>query len=322
MRGSKRYRSGAWRLVVFTGWDPATGKRRNLYETVHGPENRVGAKAADARLAELIAAVESGATPAPTAGPSGPTVAQLADRWQRANKPRIDERTGTCSGWSPKTAKTHADNFRLYLLPGLGRRRASSVSGADLDDLYAHLADERELSLALVNRCHSQVRAMFNWALRKKLVDHNPALSADPVKLKKADLAIPSMADVRAVQGVAPPAFAAYVQVAAPSALAREAWSPSGSNTSTWATDGSRSHEPSPKAWTVKSRRAPRPTVRTSSPWARPRAPYLSSISLEPPIEPKLRVWHSTAMPSSSLTTEAVRTGTFPGRPTPGSGTP
>lgn len=215
MRGSKRYRSGAWRLVVFTGWDPVTGKRRNLYETVHGPGNRVGAKAADARLAELIAAVESGGAPASSEGPSGPTVAQLADRWQRANKPRLDERTGTWSGWSPKTAKTHADNFRLYLLPGLGRRRASSVSGADLDELYAHLADERDLSFALVNRCHSQVRAMFNWALRKKLVDRNPALSADPVKISRTDLAIPSMAEVRAVQAVAPPAFAAYVQVAA-----------------------------------------------------------------------------------------------------------
>ena len=183
---------------------PATGKRRNLNETVHGADNRVGAKAADARLAELTAAVESGATPAATTGPTGPTVAQFADRWQRANKPRHDERTGIWSGWSPKTAKTHADNVRLYLLPGSGRRRAASVSGTDLDDLYAHLADERDLSLALVNRCHSQPRVMFNRALRKKLVDHNPALSADPVKLKEVDLAIPSMTDVRAVQAIGP----------------------------------------------------------------------------------------------------------------------
>ena len=78
------------------------------------------------------------------------------------------------------------------------------MSGTDLDDLYAHLADERDLSLALVNRCHSQPRVMFNRALRKKLVDHNPALSADPVKLKEVDLAIPSMTDVRAVQAIGP----------------------------------------------------------------------------------------------------------------------
>jgi hypothetical protein len=60
MKGHKRYRSGAWRLVVHTGVGPATGRRRSIHETVHGPENRAGAKAANARLAELIAAVESG----------------------------------------------------------------------------------------------------------------------------------------------------------------------------------------------------------------------------------------------------------------------
>lgn len=215
MRGHKRYRSGAWRLVVFAGWDPATGKRRDLHETVHAPDNRAGAKAADARLAELIAAVESGATPPTGDASNGPTVAQLAERWQRAHRPRLDEKTGAWSGWSPKTAKTTTDNFRLYLLPALGRRRAASVSGSDLDDLYAHLGDERGLSDTVVARCHSQVRAMFNWARRKKLVEQNPALSADPVKVHQGDLPIPSMAQVRAVQAVAPPPFAAYIQLAA-----------------------------------------------------------------------------------------------------------
>lgn len=218
MRGHKRFRDGAWRLVVFAGWDPATGNRRNLYETVRAADNRAGAKAADARLAELIAAVEAGRVPAPASpgsGDGGVTVAQLAERWQRAHRPRQDEKTGAWSGWSPKTAKTTADNFRLYLLPALGRRRAGTLTGADLDELYAHLEDERGLSLHTVGRCHSQVKAMFGWGLRKKLVDHNPALSADPVKVKPGDLAIPTMADVRAVQAAAPSAFAAYVQLAA-----------------------------------------------------------------------------------------------------------
>jgi integrase len=56
---------------------------------------------------------------------------------------------------------------------------------------------------------------MFSWALRKKLVDANPAVSADPPRLKPASLRIPSMDDVRAVQAVAPPAFAAFIQLAA-----------------------------------------------------------------------------------------------------------
>ena len=65
MKGHKRWRSGAWRLAVFAGIDAETGKQRYVNETVHAPNNRAGAKAADARLAELIAAVENGRTPEP-----------------------------------------------------------------------------------------------------------------------------------------------------------------------------------------------------------------------------------------------------------------
>lgn len=116
MRGHKRWRSGAWRLGVFARIDAETGKQRYVNETVHAPNNRVGAKAADARLAELIAAVESGRTPEPARKPEANvlTVDALAARWQAANRPRQNERTGDWIGWSPKTAKTHADKFRRY----------------------------------------------------------------------------------------------------------------------------------------------------------------------------------------------------------------
>ncbi len=56
---------------------------------------------------------------------------------------------------------------------------------------------------------------MFNWALRKKLVAANPAISADPPRVKPRPLAIPGMAQVRTVQEVAPADFAAFVQLAA-----------------------------------------------------------------------------------------------------------
>ncbi len=141
-------------------------------------------------------------------------MAQLAERWQRANRPRQNERTGDWIGWSPKTAKTHADNFRLYILPTLGQRDATKVTGLQLDDLYREL-EERGLSASVVVRCHSQVRAMYGWALRKKLVTANPALSADPPKIKAKAVGVPSMADVRKVQEQAPPMFGTYIQLAA-----------------------------------------------------------------------------------------------------------
>jgi integrase len=217
MKGHKRYRSGAWRLAVFAGIDPDTGRQRYLHETVHAPNNRAGAKAADARLAQLIVAVEEGRAPAARAPRKADVLRmrELAERWQRANRPRQNRRTGQWIGWSPKTAKTHLDNFRAYILPTLGDHDVAGITGLDLDDLYSTLENDVGLSPAVVARCHSQIHALFSWALRKKLVAANPAFSADPPRLKPAKLHIPSMDDVRAVQAVAPATFAAYIQLAA-----------------------------------------------------------------------------------------------------------
>jgi integrase len=139
----------------------------------------------------------------------------VANRWQHANRPRNDGRTGEWVGWSPKTAKTHADNFRLYILPSLGHRDAATVTGLQLDDLYGYLEDERGLSASVAKRCHSQISAMYNWAVRKKLVIANPALAADPPRVKPGQLRVPTMADVRATMALADPSFAVYVQLAA-----------------------------------------------------------------------------------------------------------
>jgi hypothetical protein len=128
-RGHKRFRSGAWRLVVAVDLDPVTGRRRSLYETVNAPDSRAGAKLADARLAELIAAVESGRAPEPNGGRRGPTFAELAAAWQGAHRPHQDRRSGDRLGWSPQTAKTVDDNFRCYVLGLLGRRPGGQVTG-------------------------------------------------------------------------------------------------------------------------------------------------------------------------------------------------
>lgn len=169
------------RLAVANGTDPVTGRRRTVYETVRAPNNRAGTKLADARLAELIATVESGRYSDRREEPRrGPSVADLSEAWQDANRPRQDPRSGDWIGWSPKTAKTIADNFRLHILPAVGTWNADQVSGVHLDRLYRRLEEETGLSPTVVARCHSQVRAMFNWAVRKRMVSSNPALAADP----------------------------------------------------------------------------------------------------------------------------------------------
>ena len=117
MRGHKRFRSGAWRVSVAAGTDPETGRRRSVFETLRVPNNRAGAKRADARLAELIVAVDAGRVPESDSQVGrGPTVVELATMWQEANRPRRDQR-GTWTDWSPKTAVTVADNFKYLKGP-------------------------------------------------------------------------------------------------------------------------------------------------------------------------------------------------------------
>jgi integrase len=216
VKGNKRYRDGAWRLTVAAGSDPLTGRRRTVYKTVHAPDNRAGAKQADAELAELIVAVEAGRHPEDDA-PSGrgPTVAELAAAWQEANRSRRDRRSEDWIGWSPKTAKTVADNFRFHIEPTIGTWRADQVTGVHLDRLYRKLEEETGLSPSAIARCHGQIRAMYNWAIRKRMVTANPGLAADPPKVKPRQLDVPSMTQVRSVQQKATKEFAAFIQLAA-----------------------------------------------------------------------------------------------------------
>jgi integrase len=142
-------------------------------------------------------------------------VADLARGWQEANRPRQDSRSGEWLGWSPKTAVTVGDNFRLHILPVIGTYLADQVTGLHLDQFYQSLEARSRLSPSAVLRCHGQVRAMFTWAVRKKMVPANPATSADPPRVKPRQLQVPSMAQVRSVQEVATPNFAAFLQLAA-----------------------------------------------------------------------------------------------------------
>lgn len=60
MRGSVRWRAGAWRIRVDIGRDPATGRRRQIERTVHAPNTPGGRRQADDELARLVAEARAG----------------------------------------------------------------------------------------------------------------------------------------------------------------------------------------------------------------------------------------------------------------------
>jgi integrase len=203
--------------VVAAGTDETTGRRVSINETLRAPNNRAGAKLADARLAELIVAVESGQEVRPKTRSDALTVAELAGRWQRAHRPE-HTKTGWVGKWGPGTAVNVDADLKRNLLPYVGGHLANRLTALHLDDLYARLRDERGLSPASVSRIHRQVRAMFNWGLRKKLVQSNPALAADPPTTRPPALRIPTVDEVQRVQDAAAkacPDFVTFINLAA-----------------------------------------------------------------------------------------------------------
>lgn len=121
------------------------------------------------------------------------------------------------SGWAghPRRQRpsvtTSASTSSVPSVPGLPIRWLAFISTASID----RIEDDKGLSPEVVLRCHGQLRAMFSRAVRKKLIGANPAVAADPPRVKSRQLQVPEMAHVRAIQDVAPPQFGTFIQLAA-----------------------------------------------------------------------------------------------------------
>ena len=122
--------------------------------------------------AELVVAVTSGRATAKSPDEQttkhGPTVAELARDWQEVNQPRQQRKTAEWVGWSPKTAVTVADNFRIHILPAIGTYLADQVTGLHLDRLYRSMQVRNGLSASAVLRCHAQDPPSKLFARRRR----------------------------------------------------------------------------------------------------------------------------------------------------------
>lgn len=71
------------------------------------------------------------------------------------------------------------------------------------------------LSAATIAKRHSQLRAVFNQAMRWQLVKTNPVLNASPPKVPKHDNTVPTTDDLKRLIAASSPTFGIYVRVAA-----------------------------------------------------------------------------------------------------------
>lgn len=193
MRGTKRFRAGAWRLQA---WDAPAGRYRNA--TVKAPDTAAGAKKADAALRRLVDEIEAGR---PT---DGMTVADLLATWQRHRADR----------WAPKTRDSHRQ-FAQLIGAEIGGIPLERLRPADIDACYVELGRTR--SSSSVRRIHRALHAALNLAVRWDLIATNPAGRVDPPEEAPRAESVPSPEMLRLVLAAIDerPDLSAYFRLAA-----------------------------------------------------------------------------------------------------------
>lgn len=180
MRGHLQERGPkTWRLSVYIGRDPRTGRKRYAQSTVHGTKRE-----AQRALARLVTEVDEGRHAASAAG----TFGNLLDRWLETKAHSVEASTLASYKWLTEK----------YIRPELGRARLASLKAVDLDAFYVRLAAKRgdkgkELSPRTVRMCHGVVQQSLEQARKWGMIARNPAADASPPRSRHHEISPPSV---------------------------------------------------------------------------------------------------------------------------------
>ena len=181
----ERLPSGSWRVKVYAGTDPLTGREIRLRKTCKTE------RAAQIELGKLLAMAQAGRQP-----DSGVTVAQLLDQYV------------STAGWDVSTRESNLGYIRRTINPALGSTQVRKVRGPLLDTLYARLM--RCGNLACTSKPFTEHRNVPD--LRSDPSDPRPEWQQAADKLRAAieagELApgdtLPSVPDLAQLQGLKP----------------------------------------------------------------------------------------------------------------------
>lgn len=211
MAGTIRKHPTGWRIQVYRGIDPLTGKELRPSRVVNAPHTREGRRRAEIELAQFVLELEHDAAnpePAPDAG----TVADLAAAWLDARRPN----------WTAKTHRENTRQVRLKIAPRIGHIPLGEVTGRDLDALYSSLIlngaeNGGPLSARSVHRVHVILVSMYRQAIKWRMVDTSPTDHATPPSVTPAPITPPPASAVAAaLEAVADSSrWSTYLRVAA-----------------------------------------------------------------------------------------------------------
>lgn len=162
-----------WRLYVYAGRDPVTGRSRQVTKVVRGTR-----KDADRALAKLVLEVDAG-------GHDGEARAfgQVLDDW-------LAHKALSVQGTTLDTYR----NSAAYVTDHLRAKAVDKITVADLEALYAHLlirgrkrAGQAAAGLghAAVVNVHAAIHGALELARRRKYVTHNVAGDAEVPRGRK-----------------------------------------------------------------------------------------------------------------------------------------
>ena len=180
-------RGDAWRVMVYAGRDPVTGRKRQVTQTVRGTK-----KDAERVRNDLLVAVQQG-----RASGSSVTFGELLDAWFESASP----------DWSPRTALEHRRIIDSVLKPALGDKKLTKLRAADLDALYAGLRaggpERRALAPATVRKFHTVARSALQQAVKWEWIAVNPAANSSPPKVRKKEPIPPTPVQVALILAAA-----------------------------------------------------------------------------------------------------------------------
>jgi integrase len=156
----------SWRIAVDIGKDPATGRRRQHFETVHGNKG-----AAQKRMAELMVEIEKGGY---VKTPKGLTVTDFLRNWIR------DYVEVNCA---LKTIESYRMLIEKYIIPEIGNLSLAGLEARHLQTLYARKKNSG-LSGRTVRYIHGLLSESLGHGVKTNLINRNVAQATQPPKVE------------------------------------------------------------------------------------------------------------------------------------------
>jgi integrase len=183
-------RGKRWRVIVYAGRDPITGRKRQKSVSV---ASRAEAKQAEAWLITEVGAGQHRRTP-------NRTVAELLGRWLEWRQ--------SVRPISPTTVATYRGYIDRSILPAIGKLQLGRLDAATLDAFYAHLRKRggkggRPMAASSVHQVHAILSGALNRAVVWGWTAHNPARLATPPSIERTDLQPPAVEDAARLLAVA-----------------------------------------------------------------------------------------------------------------------